>query len=230
MGWSVSKVIQETASATDPSKQIKLLDLVKKYKYETKLVVYNVSRFSRNVSKGIALANRMSDGNLILISATEMLDITTPSGQYNFITLLNAAEHESKMIGKRVSDALKKTKEDGNDLGVAPFGFKAVEVDGRRKFVEDLKESTIIQFIAKCRTVGTTVEDLNKSLMMIADEQDFAPLILSRDKDKIISPLSYSNIASILNEYHIKKRGKRWKKEAVSRICNHQVAKKSVGF
>lgn len=64
------------------------------YDEKTKLVVYNVSRFSRNVSKGLELARTFRDSNLDLVSSMEMLDASSPSGEFNLTNLLNAAEFE----------------------------------------------------------------------------------------------------------------------------------------
>src|SRR5207244_12829879 len=96
---------------------------------ESKLVVYNVSRFSRNVSKGLELARKMRNYRLHLVSSTEMIDVSSPSGEFNLTGLLNAAEFESKLIGKRVKDALEKKKADGNMLGQPPFGFQVEKID-----------------------------------------------------------------------------------------------------
>lgn len=105
--WKVIRTIREVVSAKDPCRQTELQRVSeKKFSNPTMLVVYNISRFSRNVSKGLDLVRKMRDNRLILVSSTEVVDLSSASGEYNLINLLNAAELESKLISMRVSDAL----------------------------------------------------------------------------------------------------------------------------
>ncbi len=67
------------------------------------LAKYNLIRIQifPHVCKGLDLVREMREKNLSLASATEMIDVSTASGEFNLTNLLNAAEFESKMIGKR---------------------------------------------------------------------------------------------------------------------------------
>ncbi len=219
-GWQVIHIVREITSATDTKNQKLLLSIVESYgedKIPRKLIVYNISRFSRNVSKGLELARKMRENNLHLVSSMEMIDVSTASGEFNLTNLLNAAEFESKLIGKRVKDALEKLKKEGHQLGRAPFGSKVEKIEDKRKFVVEEKEQGIIQFIVLCRTVGTTVDTLNESLQKICSEEEYAPIKLSRKK-LLVEELSYDNISELLNSYRIQNRAKPWTKNAVSRI------------
>ena len=224
-GWKVSLIIKETASATDTKKQKQLLKAIQDHKAEkvtTKLIVYNISRFSRNVSKGLDLARQMRDQNLHLVSSMEMIDVSSAFGEYNLTNLLNSAEFESKLIGKRVKDALDKKKSDGHQIGKPPYGSRVEKIDEKRKFVPDIAEQKVIEFIKLCRTPGTFLKNLNSSIQGICDEQYFTPIVLNTRTKKLVEALSFDNIAELLTEYKILHRQSCWSSAAISRIFHRR--------
>lgn len=104
-GYSVYKVIREIASAKNMQKQHKLHDVLEEEENKI-LVVFAVSRFSRNVVQGIEFAKKLSDKRVSLRSVTEPLNTGSPMEQHSFVTMLNAAELESKLISQRVIKSL----------------------------------------------------------------------------------------------------------------------------
>lgn len=161
----------------------------------------------------------MKEKNIFLLSTMENVDIYSPSGEFVLTNLLNASEFESKLIGKRVKDALQKYKEDGNDLGKVPFGKKVSMIESKRKFIIDEYENDIIQFILLCRKTNTHINELNNHIkkFYINNEEEFTPIILNK-KNYLLHPLTFENIAELLNSYNIEYRKKKWTKNIVYKI------------
>lgn len=127
-------------------------------------------------------------------------------------------QNNSKMIGKRVADALAKKKAEGHQLGTPKYGFRACKVDGIRKFVVDEKEADVIDFVAKCRTSGTKLSDLNDAMKKICDPDQYVPIKFNGKEKVLVEALSTKNIRSLLHSYKVFRRGKKWSEAAVERL------------
>jgi DNA invertase Pin-like site-specific DNA recombinase len=80
------KIVKEIASGKDISNQIELRNIVNR-KFAPIVVVYNISRFSRNVSQGLALFHKMREEGLTLESSMETFQASTEEGNlkiFNF--------------------------------------------------------------------------------------------------------------------------------------------------
>lgn len=106
LGIHVSSMYMETISATDMKRQIQLDALVREIINDTResryLVIHSISRLSRNVQQGLSLIRKLRDAGIHLLSVTEQLDLDSPGGEHHVISLLNAAELESKMLSQRI--------------------------------------------------------------------------------------------------------------------------------
>ena len=85
------------------------------------IVVYNVSRFSRDSVRGIEFVNTLRKRNIRVISVMEGID--SISCRAAFRTKIVEANEESDVISDRVSGAVAFIRKNGGHIGAAPFGY-----------------------------------------------------------------------------------------------------------
>jgi DNA invertase Pin-like site-specific DNA recombinase len=105
------------------------------------IMVYSFSRFSRNVADCESKISALHEKGGYIWSVTDKMT----SKDSGFMSLVRAAENESRLLGKRISDAAIRIKAQGGYSGKKPFGYTIVRVDGVRK----LKKNSLEQKIMK---------------------------------------------------------------------------------
>lgn len=218
---SVIKTV-ESAYTGKPTTMFKLLS-----KRGKCIVIYDVSRFCRRVGHGKELLRKALKNNVTLFFVSEGLIYGNNFEKSEKLILdkLRIAEEESKAIGRRVSHALREKKRRGFYTGgTVPYGKKVVNVQGGKKLVDEEHESNVIRFITGCVELGTSAIYLSRLMKLISGYDE--PIILEHNGVKVIKlkePLTYSTIASLLNEYEVYKRGRKWTASSVSRILKTQM-------
>jgi DNA invertase Pin-like site-specific DNA recombinase len=114
-------VIREVVSARNLNNQLFLLNSAVNVEDNSIIVVYNVSRFSRDAVRGIELLNAFRKRNIRVVSVMEGID--SISCRAAFRTKLVEANEESDVISDRVSGAVAFIREHGGHIGGAPFGY-----------------------------------------------------------------------------------------------------------
>jgi DNA invertase Pin-like site-specific DNA recombinase len=234
-GYNVVEIIKETASAKDIANQVKLREVYGMVGVSV-LVVYNVSRFSRNVSQGLHMYQKLRDSAIRLESVME--NLTPPSSlvppsrlntdtqpfsassDFVFVSLLNAAEYELKLISQRASLAVRTKRERGFQFGKVPYGMREFRDDQNvRRFEEEPYEAKVVKFIRAVRGCAS-LNEANILLKDISKNQLFEPLVLDDEGYQITTGLPCDNIAEILNDYGVDYRGKSWTRSAVYSVSS----------
>lgn len=216
-------VIMVVESAYD-GKASSLKSLIHKYRGGN-VIIYDVSRFCRNVDTGLELLNYALNCRTRLFFVNEGIvwDKNNMGNRDRLVYELRMAERESAQIGKRVSDALREKKRLGYFTGGVPrYGYKVVDAEGGRRAVPDEEEQMVLKFINMCRTPQTSVKTLNKWVFQLS--QDRQPIVLEngeRANKKLEESLSYVCISNLLNSYGIDKRGRIWSSSKVSNVCKY---------
>jgi DNA invertase Pin-like site-specific DNA recombinase len=237
-GYKVVYVIKEIASAKnmDDQKSLNALACCEMADKPDILLVYNISRFSRNVVQGISMYNKLKEKKIELQSVMENLtspatlagidsspngtSSATASTNFILISLLNNSEYELKLISQRTKHAIKLKREKGHRFGRVPYGMKDVrDQDNIRTFENDEYESNVLRFIRMARK-NCSLADLNGILKQISNNAKFKPLELDDYEDEIKTGLTGRNIAEILNDYEITYRGKKWTHGNVLAVSN----------
>lgn len=195
--------------------------LIKEYKNKN-IIIYNVTRLCRNYKAGLELLNLALQHNTRLFFVNEGI-VWDKHNKDNLILLkkyLEVAENESKVIGKRIKDAISEKKRRGYLISKAPYGFKAVAVDGGKKAFPEEYEQKVIKFINACKKIGTNKNTLNEYMKNISPNFDEPICLFYRDveTDKIKYPMSNGEIARLLNSYNVLKRGKAWTTQSLASI------------
>lgn len=227
-GWYVIKVVREVANASKRNTQRKLSELIDKIEtgelQADYLVVFSVSRFSRNVEWGLGKLRILHNNGVQLKSVTESLDASLSDGLFEITTLLNNAEYESRVISERIKSTINYKKGLGFKFGRAPFGKKVTTADSNgitlRTFETDRAEKNVIRFIKLTRRPGTSIDKLNRALSRITDNT--TPISLNRGT-RLEKSLTLKNVAKLLNQYGVLKRGKIWTTASITSVLSKKI-------
>ncbi len=94
------------------------------------IAVYNVARFGRNTMEGLQFLNWLADRGVTILSATEHIDTSTPSGRWLLTNMLAVAEMRSDEIGLEWSRVHAHRAKAGKAHGTPPTGYVKGE-DGK---------------------------------------------------------------------------------------------------
>ncbi|MHB1953757.1 MAG: recombinase family protein [Sulfobacillus sp.] len=223
-GLSVVQTYSEVGSAREQQKLPLLRQAIKlASSLPAHLVVYKVCRFARNALDGLSAMKKIMDAGACVLSATEEFDPRSVSGRHSMTILLAASEHESGLIGERVRAALARLRARGSKMGRARYGSR-IEIDPvtrLRRALPDAHERAVEKFVRGCRAPRTKVPVLRVLLSMFAEEPDSLEVLDERGlpSNVLKSPLTYANIAEVLNDFGVSKRGKEWTAGSVRSIC-----------
>ncbi len=116
------------------------------------LVVYNLSRFARNLRETLAQAEKLRQGGGDLVSLSEQIDTTTAAGKmvFNMTAVLN--QFYIDQTSEATKSALDQRRSQGKKTGgFVPFGYTA-DKDGTLQ--PSPKEQQVIKRITRYRRIG----------------------------------------------------------------------------
>jgi DNA invertase Pin-like site-specific DNA recombinase len=235
--WKVKYIDKEVRSAFGTVSE-KIKSYVDKRGYN--IVMYAVDRYSRNFKDGVTTAISLLARGHKLYFVREKLEVdSVDSNTWRvFLEYLKRAEQASQEIADRVFTSKSYLKKQGyHTESNTPFGYKKRKLDnGRTVLQEKAYDHKVLKFIEACRTEKTTITAISKALSLLAPSAKQFPLELEEfdyDKNdnpivsmkhyetKKIGPLTYENIASILNTYEVPVIGKgSWTAHKVAKIYN----------
>ena len=117
-------------------------------KYVNDIIVYDISRLSRNMTMGIKLMNGIKDYDLKVHSLmNETIYNSTPQSCDSFLEKILEAQKASTILSERVKTKFRHMKSKGHRFGNPRFGLKVAKIDGIRKFVTHTDEYKIVKQI-----------------------------------------------------------------------------------
>lgn len=191
-GAPVYGVVKETKSARNINHQRKLLNIVNCLTDNDLLLIWNITRFSRDPIGGLEIVKKIQDkGASVYFMEDDILIRPTclPNTIHKFREMLSQSRLESDVISWRVRGHKKIQSTKGSYMGgVAPFGYKI--------------------HITKDRV---------RKLKCINSEQSIITHIKQTARNSNVKR-KYSEIANSLNESNKKYRNKDWKASSVKYI------------
>ncbi|HMP28613.1 MAG TPA: recombinase family protein [Saprospiraceae bacterium] len=193
------------------------------------IIIYDVSRFCRNIDRGMELLDYALRCNtrLFFVSEGIVWDKEHTENRGKIRDRLYLAQEESINIGRRVRDAKAEKKRRGFHTGGLPkYGYKVVETFGGKILEPEEYEQNVIKFIHLCLKTGTPVNTLNILMENISPNFEGCPIILEANgnvTNYIQEPLSYTEIADLLNIYNVPKRLGRWSASSIASISKREV-------
>jgi DNA invertase Pin-like site-specific DNA recombinase len=147
-GYRVIKVVKEVYSARNMDKLSGLDYLCDIAVSGQKIIVYDISRFSRNTRQALNILEDLKNKNVSVYSVAEKLSYDNPAEQHQFRMQLSCSQQYSDMCSLKVSNSVLYRKNIGHSLGPASFGYKHIRDDNniRKKVVND-EEMKIIERI-----------------------------------------------------------------------------------
>ena len=93
-------------------------------KNEADLVVYNFSRYSRNLPEGLAALKALEDQGVRVRSATEGGDGTSAEDELSLHLFMMINQYQLTKTGENWRGIVKRNKEEGRWHGIVPFGYR----------------------------------------------------------------------------------------------------------
>lgn len=215
--FKIISMSSEICSATKTTNQKALLKLVDEFK-NIHLIVYDASRFSRNILEGVILLNKCREKNIIIHNVKDNYSTEKHQGYCNFIDGIKNGETESRLISDRIKSSIKYRKSLGANFGRPPFGFKSERHNGIIKFVKDDIETEIISF-ARNLYFGCTLIEANKQIVKITGNK-IQTLFTEKCKKIEYGNFTFTMIAEFFNQHGIKNRVHDWTGNSISMIVN----------
>ena len=200
-------------------------DLDVLFRNKTKnIIIYDVSRFSRNVERGIYFINKAMKRDKVIHFIHEKITLFKDNIHYQnnykkFVKALEKAEAESIELGRRISAAKAYMKKKGIycggriSYGLELYNINIINEIGQKQDVKKYKinerEYNVIKFILKCYSFNYTSQELTNLMRNISTYTNDAISLWHQEgeweeeSDKNTEPLSSSDIASLLNVFEV---------------------------
>lgn len=146
-------------STVGRSALIRMMDELKK---DDTVIVYQISRFVRNIRDGIKLIDQIRETGAKFITLDLDIDTTTAIGEHQLVTFLSLAEMERKMTQQRVVQTLEIMKNAGTLRHKPTYGWKFVGKDRPYESVD--YEQNIIAYIMKMKREGKSIHAIAQNL------------------------------------------------------------------
>lgn len=117
------------------------------------VIVYNLSRFSRNILDHLHSVEYLESNNVQLLSVMEGFDNSTPEGDlFNMITMALNQFYSSNLSRAVLRGSIATAREENFCGGTPPLGYQIVN----QKYVIDSKESETVKTIFRLFLVGNS--------------------------------------------------------------------------
>jgi len=215
---NVISLISEVCSARKISNQKKLLEIINRNS-NINLIIYDASRFSRNILEGIQVLNECKNKNIYIHNVKDNYTTHKYQGYLNFIDGIKNGESESKILSDRIKSSIEHRQIMGEDFGNPSYGYKKHKINGINKFIEDENEQLIIEFATKLY-YGCSLKEVDKFMKLLTGEK-IKSLFTEPCTSIEYGNFTYNMIAEFFNENNIKYRNdKLWTGTQISNIVN----------
>jgi len=127
------------------------------------LVVYSLSRLARSTKDAILIAEDLNKAGADLVSLTEKIDTTSPTGKAFFTIMAAMAQLERDQIAERTAAAMAHLRKQGRRISSKiPFGFDLSE-DGRY-LIPNPREREAVELMHSLRADGRTLRHIATEL------------------------------------------------------------------
>ncbi len=125
------------------------------------LVVYSLSRMSRSVRDAIGISERLNASGADLVSLSEQIDTTSPSGRLIFNIFSSLSQFERELVSQRTKDSLTWKRQNGERLGNCPYGYTGNESG---MLVKHDAEQANVSLIKELRNSGAKLKEIQGEL------------------------------------------------------------------
>ena len=165
-GWEVVQAYRDDAISGKEASNRPALQAALKHAQKLKgaFVVYDISRFARDVIDGATIEKDLRKKGVDLVSVTEHIDCTTPDGRLMLNMKLSFAQYVRESNALRTSKAMLHHQKNGRRMSHhTPYGWKLDEFDPSL-IIEDAAEQTRIELICCLRDRGAGLREICRML------------------------------------------------------------------
>lgn len=210
--FKIIKLVTEICSASIGNKQKELLNIINNYN-NINLVIFDISRFSRNIFEGTELLKKCKDKNIIIYSLKENICTNNLNNIKNFYTGLTIAQNETDDLSHRIKESIKYRKIKGIFI---PSKIKFGYCINNNKIIINEIEKNIILLILKLK-YGELYVNIEKLFRNIIGDKKIK--LLEYNYDVLFGNYNNNAIATILNSNKIKNRNELWTDKNIRYIC-----------
>lgn len=161
-GLELSEIISdEGISAYRGSKRNgydKIMDMIKDKEVDN-IIVYSLSRFSRNIISTLQAVEMMNKSSVAFHSISEKIDTSSPQGKF-FLTIISAlAQMESEMTSVRIKDVKAHNKGLMKRYSKPVYGFH-----NGQEMVPNKAELPVVQFMFHAKRKGESLHGIANQL------------------------------------------------------------------
>lgn len=210
----VISIEKEICSARKGSNQ-KVLQNIINNNNNINLMVFDISRFSRNIFDGTSMLKQCLDKGITLYSVKDNLFVKELRDIQSFTNLLISAQAESDAISHRVQQSIYYRKSLGAYFGKDKFGYSIVKENNIKKLKPLIDELQIINLIQKLY-YGCQKSEIENLLLIITKQK------LKLEISDIILYGNYisADIAYFLNFHDIFMRSCPWSVETINKVIS----------
>jgi DNA invertase Pin-like site-specific DNA recombinase len=171
---NVLKVVKEVYSARNMDKMKGLSHLCEIASPYQTIMVYDISRFSRNAYHALNILEELKDKKVSVYSVTENISYDKPSGRNQFRLQLSASTYYSDMCSQKIKASVVFRRNRGDYIGRTHFGY-TTEVDSKTNIRSKIvcpEEKSIIELIMSYdnRDPEHILVELTKKNIMFRDK------------------------------------------------------------
>lgn len=166
----VREIICEICSAykinKNGSKQKKLMEILNLITSNDILIVWEISRFSRNIINGTRGMEIIRSRNAGIYIVNSRCGYPMTCEYYDIINKIIYAQQESDIISERIKRSIKTKRENGSYIGsIPPYGKKIIKNDDKKYSLDiNYTEQFIIEKIIKLYNEGKKNSDISDNL------------------------------------------------------------------
>ena len=124
----------------------------------SRVVVYKLDRFARNISDFYHLQKILEEHNCSFVSVTQGFDTSTTMGRAMMGILAVFAQMERENISARIKDNYDyRVKDRRWASGKAPFGFQNGKIDGKTTLIPKPDEAEVVKLIFKLYSTESNI-------------------------------------------------------------------------
>lgn len=157
----IAEIVDESVSGKNGNREgyMRLQSMIEEGKIDG-VIVYSLSRFSRNTMDTLMAIEKMNQRGITFHSLSENIDTSSPNGRF-FLTILSSlSQLEREITSQRVADVLNGLKMTNRAYSNDIYGFD--KVDGR--LIENDKEQRMIRKIFRMHKDGHSYSYIAKYL------------------------------------------------------------------
>jgi DNA invertase Pin-like site-specific DNA recombinase len=217
---NIIETFKEICSARKSSNQKVLLDIINTHT-NIIIVIFDISRFSRNLFDGIQLIKICFEKKISIYFVKENISLCDFKDIHQFTMGLINSQSESDAISYRIQQSYKYRKSLGIYYGKEKYGYDIYKDGNFNKLKINKNEQLVIELIMKLK-FGCSIENLFIILTNILNSVPKEDLMKSLNitNEQIIMYGNYNNIdiAHFLNNYNILHKETQWTNLLLSKV------------